>query len=284
MIDLKGRTVAITGAASGFGMQMARRCFALGAKLALADIDARGLAAVEKELKDKGAEVFSMVFDVAQYDKMEEFAQKTFDTYGDVGLFFNNAGVEISGTVWEVSMADWQWVFGVNVFGVIHGVKCFVPRMIAQDKEAIIINTASLAGLVQGASSPIYLSGKHAVVTMTEALDIQLRDRKTKVKAFVFTPGFVKTQLHTSGRNRPAALQNPPDAPYYQTDDYKQKQALMEYSVTNGIELDRSIDMVFEALEQDLFYIQTAPEMKPAIEVRCKNILENKRPVALLKK
>lgn len=283
-MDLKGRTVAITGAASGFGMEMARNCFKKGAKLALADIDAPGLAAVEKELKDKGAEVFSMVFDVAQYDKMEEFAQKTFDTYGDVGLFFNNAGVEISGTIWEMSMADWHWVYGVNVFGIIHGIKCFTPRMIAQDKEAIIINTASLAGLIQGSTSPIYISVKHAVVSMTESLDLSLRENNAKVKAFVFTPGFVKTQLHTSARNRPAALQNPPDAPYYQSEDYKQKQGLSAFSVVNGIELDKSIEMVFDAIEQDKFYIHTAPEMKPAIELRCKNVVENNRPMGILKK
>ncbi len=278
MINFKGRAVAITGAASGFGKEMAKRCHGLGAKLALADIDARALAAFEAELKEMGADFFTSVVDVSKYEDMQAFADKTFATYSDVALFFNNAGVEISGSVWRVSMNDWNWVYGVNVFGIIHGIKCFIPEMLKQEQESIIINTSSQAGLVSGHNSPLYLSSKHAVVTITEALELQLQQIQSKIKAFVFCPAFVKTNLHEAGRNRPAELSNSPDDPYYQTDDYKKKQGLMLYAVPNGIELDEAIDMVFDALEKDLFYIRTSSD-NTSIEKRFKNILENKRPL-----
>lgn len=278
MIDLKGRGVAITGAASGFGMGFAKRCAAMGARLALADIEAPALQQVEADLKAMGAEVFSMVMDTSKPEQMEAFARKTFDAYQDVAVFFNNAGVEVAGTMWEMSVKDWQWVYGVNVLGMAYGIKYFIPPMIAQDREAIIINTSSLAGLVQGNISPIYFSGKHAVVAMTESLEIDLREKNTKIKAYVFCPRFVKTQLHLSGRNRPAELQNSPNDPYYQTEDYKQKQALMEYAVLNGIELEESMDLVFDALDKDRFYIHTVPEVWPSVQQRCDKILQNRRP------
>jgi NADP-dependent 3-hydroxy acid dehydrogenase YdfG len=278
MINFKGRAVAITGAASGFGREMAKRCHKLGAKLALADIDAQGLAAFEEELKEMGADFFTFVLDVSKYEDMQAFAAKTFATYSDVALFFNNAGVEISGSVWQVSMNDWKWVYGVNVFGIIHGIKCFIPEMLKQEQESIIINTSSQAGLVSGSNSPLYLSSKHAVVTITEALELQLQQIHSKVKAFVFCPAFVKTNLHQAGRHRPPELSNSPDNPYYQTDDYKQKQGLMNYAVPNGLEMGEAMDMVFDALEKDLFYIRTSTD-NTSIEKRCKNILENKRPL-----
>lgn len=279
MIDIKGRGVAITGAASGFGMGFAKRCAQMGAKLALADIEGPALEKVEAEIRAMGAEVFSMVIDTSKPEQMEAFAQKTFATYKDVGVFFNNAGVEVAGTIWEMSAKDWQWVYGVNVLGMAYGIRSFIPKMIAQDTEAIIINTSSLAGLVQGNISPIYFSGKHAVVAMTESLEIDLRDKKTKIKAYVFCPRFVKTNLHLSNRNRPVEFQNDPSEPYYQSEDYKQKQTLMTYAVQNGIELDEAMDMVFDALKKDKFYIHTVPsEPWPSVQERCAKVLENRRP------
>jgi NAD(P)-dependent dehydrogenase (short-subunit alcohol dehydrogenase family) len=278
MIEFKGRAVAITGAASGFGREMAMRCHALGAKLALADIDTAGLATLEEELKEMNADFFTAKVDVSKFEEMQAFADKTFSLYPDLALFFNNAGVEISGTIWELSMKDWEWVYGVNVFGIIHGLKAFVPKMLKQDKEAIIINTSSLAGLISGHNSPIYLTGKHAVVALTEALELQLQQVQSKIKAFVFCPAYVKTNLHKAERNRPAELANE-NSEYYQSEDYKKKQGMMQYAVPNGMELDQAMDIVFEALEKDLFYIQTNPEFLPRIEQRFNNIMQNKRPV-----
>lgn len=279
MVNLKGRAVAITGAASGFGKEMALRCHALGAKLALADIDATALATLEEELKAMKADFFTAKVDVSKYEDMQAFATKTFSTYSDVGLFFNNAGVEISGTIWQLSMKDWQWVYGVNVFGIVHGIKCFIPEMLKQDQESIIINTSSLAGLISGHNSPIYLTGKHAVVALTEALELQLQQNQSKIKAFVFCPAYVKTRLHQAERNRPSQLGNDPNSSYYQSEDYQKKQGMMQYAVPNGMELDQALDIVFDAIEKDHFYIQTHPEFLPRIEQRFNNIVENKRPV-----
>ncbi len=279
MVNLKGRAVAITGAASGFGKEMALRCHALGAKLALADIDATALATFEEELKAMKADFFTATVDVSKYEDMQAFATKTFSTYSDVALFFNNAGVEISGTIWQLSMKDWEWVYGVNVFGIIHGIKCFIPEMLKQDQESIIINTSSLAGLISGYNSPIYLTGKHAVVALTEALELQLQQNQSKIKAFVFCPAYVKTRLHQAERNRPSQLGNDPNSSYYQSEDYQKKQGMMQYAVPNGMELDQAMDIVFDAIEKDHFYIQTHPEFLPRIEQRFNNIVENKRPV-----
>jgi short-subunit dehydrogenase len=134
------------------------------------------------------------------------------------------------------------------------------------------------AGLISGHNSPIYLTGKHAVVALTEALELQLQQVQSKIKAFVFCPAYVKTNLHKAERNRPAELANE-NSEYYQSEDYKKKQGMMQYAVPNGMELDQAMDIVFEALEKDLFYIQTNPEFLPRIEQRFNNIMQNKRPV-----
>ncbi|QGU00168.1 hypothetical protein SYNTR_1574 [Candidatus Syntrophocurvum alkaliphilum] len=275
-----GKVIAITGAANGIGRELAIQYAKKGAKLSLSDIDAKNLESLVAELK--GTEIVTAVFDVGNYEDMEAYAKKTYDTFGTVDIFYNNAGVAVVGNIWEQSLKDWKWAFDTNVMGVVHGIKSFVPRMIEQDKECRIINTASVAGLLVSPNSPVYVSSKHAAVTLTEVLNLQLQLAGAKVRASALCPGFVVSDLHNSDRHRPQELQNDPNKdPYYQSEDYKTKAQIMEQSVTGGMATDKAVEIIIKAVEDDEFFIMTHPEYKPIIEMRMKNILEQNRPSAI---
>lgn len=275
MSDYQGKVVVITGAANGIGRQLAKSCAAKGMKLALADIDAPNLASIEAELKAQGAEVLTAVFDVRSEEDMEAFAKKAFAAYGTVDYFFNNAGVAVVGNIWSMEMKDWKWGFECNVYGLVHGIKAFIPRMLEQDKEAHVINTASIAGMLISPNSPVYVSSKHAAVSLTEVLNLQLQMIGSKIKTHVYCPGFIVTDLHNSNRHRPPELVNDPSDPYYQTEDYLTKVKAMTDSVLGGIQVDEAIDMVWKALEEEKFFILTHPQYKPIVEARMQSIMSS---------
>ena len=168
MKEFKGRVAVITGAASGIGRGIAERCVKEGMKVVLADINDADLAKTEAELRALGGEAISVRTDVAKRSDIEALAKKTLDTFGAVHLLFNNAGVEAGLTPWEATWNDWEWVIGVNLWGVIHGVKVFTPLMLAQNTECHIVNTASMAGLIAGSNCAPYIATKHAVVGLSE--------------------------------------------------------------------------------------------------------------------
>src|SRR3989440_6597694 len=211
MKDFQGKVAVVTGAASGIGRALGGKCAALGMKVVLADVEESALKQPEEELQGSGAQVLAMRTDVSQADEVEVLAKITFETYGAVHLLFNNAGVGAGTTVWESSLADWQWVLGVNLWGVIHGVHFFVPHMLAQDSEGHIVNTASSAGLVASSGLGMYKVSKHAVVTLSETLALDLAARGAKLKASVLCPEWVNTRIVDAERNRPLALQNAPE-------------------------------------------------------------------------
>ncbi len=273
MTDYQGKVVAITGAANGIGRQLAKTAAAKGMKLALADIDAPNLALLEKELQAQGTEVITSAFDVRMLEDMEAFANKTLTKYGAVDYFFNNAGVAIRGNILSMSMNDWEWGFDINVMGLVRGIKAFVPRMIEQDKECRIINTASVAGLLITTDSPVYVTSKHAAIALTEVLNTELQTRASKVKASVYCPGYIVTDLHNSERHRPPELANDPDDPYYKSEDYLTKAQGLIDAVTGGIPVEDAIEMVWKALEEDKFYILTHPQYKPFVEYLQQNVL-----------
>lgn len=278
MNDYKGKVIAITGAANGIGKELARQFAAKGAKLALADIDAENLSIVEKDLQAAGAEVFTDVFDVKSYEGMAAFASKTFSTYGGVDLFFNNAGVISVGSAWKQSLADWDWLIDVNIKGIIHGVKAFVPAMIEQDKECRIINTASIAGLLTVENSPAYVASKFAALSLTEVLELQLQDAGSKVKAHVICPAIVQTDLNNCMRHRVQENWDSSD-PYYQTEDYKAREAVVNMSMALGLPVEKAVNIIIDAIEKDVFYILTHPEYNPAIVGRVNGIIAGTRPV-----
>ncbi|HQU02253.1 MAG TPA: SDR family NAD(P)-dependent oxidoreductase [Acetobacteraceae bacterium] len=156
MLDFAGKVAVITGAGSGFGREFARIAADLGMKLALADIQADALSAVMDDMRGKGVAVIGSKIDVSRAEDMDRFAAETFEAFGAAHLLFNNAGVASGGLIWENTVADWQWVMGVNVWGVIHGVRCFVPHMLAQGDECHVVNTASVAGLLSAQMMGVY--------------------------------------------------------------------------------------------------------------------------------
>ena len=277
MQDYTGQVVAITGAANGIGKELAQRFGRAGAKLALADIDAENLTALTVELLAKGVDVFDSLFDVRSYEDMEGFAREAFGTYGKVDLFFNNAGVISVGTIWEQPLADWDWLLDVNVKGVLHGIKAFVPRMIAQDTECRIVNTASIAGLLTVENSPAYVASKFAALSLTEVLDLQLQAAGSKVRAHVICPAIVQTDLDNCLRHRDPSTYDADD-PYYRTEDYITRFEVVTKSMPAGLPVDAAVEIIITEMEKGSFYILTHPLYNPAITGRTAAIVAGTRP------
>ena len=195
MKEFQGKVAVVTGAASGIGRALAERCAQEGMRVVLAGINEQTLMQASQELQAIGASVLAVQTDVSKAADVEALAQKAFDTYGAVHLLFNNAGVGAGISLWESTLADWEWTLGVNLWGVIYGIRAFVPRMLEQDTEGHIVNTASIAGLVSGPGLGIYRMTKHGVVTLSETLYHELALRGAKVKVSVLCPGFVNTRI-----------------------------------------------------------------------------------------
>jgi NADP-dependent 3-hydroxy acid dehydrogenase YdfG len=277
MENYQDRVVAITGAANGIGKELARRFGRAGARLALGDIDAENLAALTAELTADGVDVLASVFDVRHIDGMERFAAETFASYGKVDLFFNNAGVISVGTIWEQPLADWDWLIDVNVKGILHGIKAFVPRMIAQDIECHIIDTASIAGLLTVENSPAYVASKFAALSLTEVLDLQLQAVDAKVRAHVICPAIVQTDLDNCLRHRDPATYDADD-PYYATADFIARSEIVAKSMPAGMPVADAVEVIIAELEKGTFYILTHPMYNPAITGRVAGIVAGTRP------
>src|SRR5579884_462617 len=272
MKDFKGRVAVITGAASGIGRALAEQCVSERMKVVLADVELEALAEVEASLQAGGGTTLRVRTDVSQAKDLEALAQKTLEAFGAVHLLCNNAGVATSGTVvWESSLADWEWVMGVNLWGVIHGVRSFVPIMLAQDTEGHIVNTASLSGLISFPRGSVYAVTKHGVVTLSEVLHHELAERKAKVKVSVLCPGLVKTRILDCARNRPERLaatapMGPVEAAGWET---------LREQMQTGMPPAQVADAVFQAIREERFYILTHPEGKGWIRTRMEDILRS---------
>jgi NAD(P)-dependent dehydrogenase (short-subunit alcohol dehydrogenase family) len=267
MKDLKGKTAAITGAGSGLGRAMALAFAREGMQLALADIDERALGETVSLLGSPP--VASMRLDVSRESDLEEFSSRIEKPW----LVCNNAGVSPLGAVWENSVGDWQWILNVNLWGVIHGVRAFTPRLVAQG-EGHIVNTASVAGLISPPGSGAYNVTKHAVVALSESLHHDLRERASKVGVSVLCPAYVPTGISSSERNRPAGL-----SAGQLSEETKAKQANLKKAVGAGrLTADDVAKAVVTAVKEDRFYILTHPRIKGAIQARMEDILEGRPP------
>lgn len=202
MEDLEGKVAVVTGAASGIGRALADRWAADGMKVVLADVEPGPLDAARDELDASGADVLAVPTDVSDAAQVEALAAATLDHFGGVHLLCNNAGVGGGGPSWEVPLEDWSWVLGVNLWGVIHGIRAFVPHLIAQD-EGHVVNTASIAGFAYAPMMGPYNASKAAVVAISETLQRDLELQGSKVGVSVLCPGWVNTRIHESDRNRP---------------------------------------------------------------------------------
>jgi len=274
MKDFKDKVAVITGAASGIGRALADRCVQEGMKAVLADVEAEPLATAEASLKASGATVLAVQTDVSQVRDVEALAQKTMEAFGAVHVLCNNAGVGTEAAVWESTLAEWEWIVGVNLWGVVHGVRVFVPLMLAQDAECHIVNTASTAGLISGPGLGAYKVTKHGVVTLSETLHHELAERGAKVKVSVLCPGIVNTRIMESARNRPGDL--PPTGPRGPASE--ERWEALRRLVPAGMPAAQVADAVFEALRKDRFYILTHPEGKEAVRTRMEDILQERNP------
>jgi NAD(P)-dependent dehydrogenase (short-subunit alcohol dehydrogenase family) len=274
MKDFAGRVAVITGAGSGFGREFAREAHRLGMKLVLADVQRDALNAVVAELGDAGATLIGEQVDVARGEEVQRLADRAFAEMGAVHLLFNNAGVGSGGLVWENSDRDWQWVLGVNLWGVVHGIRHFVPRMIAGGAPGHVINTASVAGLVCAPNMGVYNVSKHAVVALTETLQHDLRLAGANIGVTLLCPAFVPTGIAQSHRNRPADLRaDPPTA----------SQRAAHAAITKAVEGGRLsaaqvAQMTFEAIAADRFYVLTHPQILPTVQLRFDDILQQRNP------
>jgi NAD(P)-dependent dehydrogenase (short-subunit alcohol dehydrogenase family) len=278
MKDFAGRVAVITGAGSGFGREFARLAARVGMRLALADIDRDALAAVMAELRAGGASVIGEVVDVARSEAVAALAERTYAEFGAANLLFNNAGVGCGGLIWENAEADWQWVLGVNVMGVVHGIRHFVPRMIAAEaggEPAHVVNTASIAGWIAPPLMGVYNASKHAVVALSETLHHDLRLSGSGIGVSCLCPAFVPTGIAQSDRHRPPemARQAPPTA------SMRLAQASLDKAVSSGrISAARVAQQTFDAVRAGHFYVFTHPQILPAVEARLRAALDGELP------
>jgi NAD(P)-dependent dehydrogenase (short-subunit alcohol dehydrogenase family) len=276
MKDFKDKVAVITGGASGFGHAVATRAAREGMKLVLADIEQPRLDRVVAEFAAQGVQVIGVRTDVAKAADMEALAAKTLERFGAVHFLFNNAGVAISGSLWEHTVADWEWVLGVNVWGVIHGVRVFTPIMLKQGTEGHIVNTASVAGLLSPPTMGVYCVSKHAVVTLSECLFQDLAERNARVKCSVLCPAFVPTGIADSERNRPAELRAPT---HEKTEADRIREAAVRHAVESGrISAAQVADMVFDAVMEERFYILSHKNIKASVAQRLEDIIAERNP------
>ena len=278
MKDLAGKVAVVTGSASGMGFAFANRFAEEGMSVVLADIEAEPLAMAEAAIKARGARVLAVRTNVLQDGDVEKLADAAFRTFGNVHVVCNNAGV--SGTsgkpVWEAPQEDWDWVFGVNFWGVLRGIRAFVPRMIANGEEGHIVNTASVAGLLTAADP--YSVSKHAVVCLTEGLYKNFKTLNLKLSASVLCPGWVNTNIADAGRNRPAELGEVPD-PSSLPAAVQAGLAAMRGMLQNGYQPSEIAQHVLDAIMTDTFFIIPAQEyIQEAIKTRFDQVLKRENP------
>ena len=283
----QGKVAVVTGAASGIGRALAERCAQEGMKVVLADIEEQALLQASRDLAAQGAETLAVQTDVSQAAEVERLAKLAFETYSAVHLLFNNAGVGAGKTAWESTLADWEWVLGVNLWGVIHGIHFFVPRMLEQPAEGYIVNTASMAGLTSSPGLSVYMASKHAVVSLTETLYHELKLRDASIGVSVLCPGFVKTRIQDAERNRPTRLQNVPGehASHEQKLSREEQEGgqILQQAIREGMSPQHLADITFAAIREERFYIYP-PKFKGGIAARMEDILTPRPPTLLLPK
>jgi len=275
MKDLSGKIAVVTGAGSGLGRAAAFALAREGMRLAIADLDGESVERVAQELRSAGANVSTYRTDVSKAEDMDALAERVFGELGAAHLVCNSAGVALMAPAWETTVADWQWTLGVNLWGVIHGVRAFVPRLIAQD-AGYIVNVASIAGLISPPGSGAYAAGMHAVVSLSEALHHDLREIGSSVGVSVLCAAYVPTGSPESERKRPKELTNPPRelSPLQRA-----KQAMLRKAVQSGrISEDQVAQMMVAGIKASRFYILTHPRIKGAVEDRLQDILQERAP------
>jgi NAD(P)-dependent dehydrogenase (short-subunit alcohol dehydrogenase family) len=279
MKDWKGRTAVITGAASGFGLEASRIAARRGMHVVMADVQPDALDVAAREIEGLGAQVLRWKLDVSKAAEVEALGSAVQQRFGAPHFVFNNAGVGAGGLIWEHTLKDWEWVVGVNLMGVAHGVRVFTPMMLAAAEadpayEGHIVNTASMAGMLNAPNMGVYNVTKHAVVSMSETLYQDLALVSTQVHAHVLCPYFVPTGIHKSERNRPADM--PAAKP---TKSQLIAAAMSEKAVTSGkVTAAEVAQFVYDAMDQNRFYVFSHPKSLAPVQTRLEDVMQLRNP------
>lgn len=277
--NFKGKTAVLTGAGSGFGLECARVGASLGMNLVLADVQQDALDAAATEMRGLGADVLAVKLDVSKATEVEDLGAAVLARFGAPHFVFNNAGVGAGGLIWENTLADWEWVIGVNLMGVAHGLRVFTPMMLeAANKDPAyqghIVNTASMAGLLNAPNMGIYSASKHAVVSMSETLYQDLALVTDQIGASVLCPFFVSTGISQSHRNRPADV-----AAAKPTRSQLIGQAMSDKAVGSGkVSAAEVAQKVFDAITTNQFYIYSHPKSIASVQTRLEDIMLARNP------
>jgi len=278
MKELTGKVAVVTGAASGIGRGLAERFAAEGMRVVLADIEAPALETTEREMREAGATVLGVRTDVSKAADVQALADQTIEAFGGVHIVCNNAGVAATKLAWDESLEDWQWALGVNLWGVVHGVRTFVPLMLERGEEGHIVNTASLAGLMAGGGASAYTTSKFAVVGLSEVLYYELlMTSGGKIGVSLLCPAATDTNITNADRNRPSGPLPEPAAgtPEAIGRDFV-RQLLRE-----GQSPAQVAQQVFDAIVEQRFYVLTHPEHNAYITKRAEAMLAGGPPPAI---
>lgn len=274
MDDFTGKTAVVTGAASGIGRALVDKCLAEGMNVVLADVEERALDRALEALKPAGSRIIGLRTDVSRPEDLDRLAKATLREFGKAHLLFNNAGVGAGATAWESTLTDWTWVIGVNLWGVIHGIRTFVPIMLAQNEAGYVVNTASIAGLMRGHHSASYATTKHAVVALSEQLSVEFERAGARLKAAVLCPSWVNTRINEAGRNRPMSLHNPaPAAP--PTPEAIKRWEQLQAATAQATPPSVIADFTFAGLRAGKLYLLPHPETHALVRARFDGIMRD---------
>ncbi len=269
-----GRVAVITGAGSGIGRALAVHAAGEGMRVVIADVEVAALEETAAHVETAGAEVVVAPTDVSRPDQVEALAGLTYERFGAAHLLCNNAGVFQGGITWQRELADWEWVMGVNLWGVLHGIRAFVPRMLEGGEEGHVVNTSSLAGLLTVAYSGPYVTSKFAALALTECLAHDLRAQGAPIGVSVLTPGLVDTKIAYSTRNRPDEPPSEAQAP----DHHFVEQALRDLTSKGGLPPAEVAGLVFDAVRSGRFYITTTDVTEQMLRERFDAVVAGEFP------
>ncbi len=271
--NFQDKVAVITGGASGIGLALARHAAAQNMRIVIADVEEEALAAAEKNLGEGGAEVLALRCDVSRVGDVEQLLQQSLSRFGAVHFLCNNAGVSAGGACWETPLADWEWVLGVNLWGVIYGVRLFLPEMMKQE-EGHILNTASLAGMLSVPDIAPYNVSKHGVVTLSETLYNELRNAESPIGVSVLCPSFVRTRIHLAERNRAVDGRSEEET----REVLRQAEEAYQDFFRGAMDPEAVAELSFAAARDNRFYVFTHLGSEEKVEKRMRLILEGGNP------
>ncbi|MTJ80464.1 MAG: SDR family NAD(P)-dependent oxidoreductase [Telmatospirillum sp.] len=278
MKEFENKVAVITGAAEGIGKAIAQEAARRGMRLVLADLNEAALAATVEEFERAGTAVVPVTVDVSDEAGVQNLADVAFSRWGTVSLLVNNAGVALAKTAWTTTAKDWEWVIGVNLYGVTNGLRAFLPRMLEGGEAGHVVNVASIAGLLSEPGLAAYNASKFAVVAVSESLQHDLTLRKAPIKVSVLCPGWVKTRIAEAERHRDPSERS----------DLRQEDAAtrhvglaMQKAVAEGMEVGEVARATFQAVVEDRFYILTHPKTRDAVRTRMEDVLNDRAPSLL---